>query len=174
MTAYQIPTEFLNTNPNSKATFRPGGDAQYVSYLLGGIINEIADFGPERLAAFEDFAMYIRRTIKQEAANLGFSDALKDKFLAAAHRILQRELDRQERELIKAARKAAKAAKKDAETVIAPVYGHVAKIGRWVYPVRAIQTVLDGKTIAETFERNTKRDGSGEWVPVDEALLIDA
>jgi len=29
-----IPTQFLNTNPNSKATFRPGGDAQYVSYMV--------------------------------------------------------------------------------------------------------------------------------------------
>lgn len=159
MTAYQIPTEFLNTNPNSKATFRPGGDAAYVSYLLGGIINEIADFGPERLGEGEDFAKYIRRIVRQEAANLGFSEALKAKFLAAAERILQRELDRQERDLIKAAKKAAKTAKAKREVIEILDAGTV-KVGRWEYPAREIKYSDD----TELLQRNAKRDGSGEWI----------
>ena len=160
MAAYQIPTEFLNTNPNSKATFRPGGDAAYVSYLLGGIINEIADFGPERLGEGEDFPKYIRRTIKQEAANLGFSDALKYKFEAAAERVLQRELDRQERNLIKAAKRAAKVAKREAGLVreIPDV-----KVGRWAYPAREI-VYSDGTVLRQ---RNEKRDGFGAWIDLN-------
>lgn len=160
MTAYQIPTEFLNTNPNSKATFRPGGDAAYVSYLLGGIINEIADFGPERLGEGETFPQYIRRFIKQEAANLGFSDALKYKFEAAAERVLQRELDRQERALIKAAKRAAKTAKAGREVVEIIDYAEGIKVGRWVYPAREIKYSDD----TELIQRNAKRDGSGAWI----------
>ena len=160
MTAYSIPTEFLNTNPNSKATFRPGGDAAYVSYLLGGIINEIADFGPERAEEGETFAQYIRRVIKGEAANLGFSDALKAKFLAAAERILQRELDRQERDLIKAAKKAAKTAKAKREVIEVIDYAEGIKVGRWVYPAREIKYSDETSFI----QRNAKRDGSGEWI----------
>jgi len=165
MTAYSIPTEFLNTNPNSKATFRPGGDAQYVSYLLGGIINEIADFGPERLGEGEDFAKYIRRVIRQEAANLGFSDALKAKFLAAAERILQRELDRQERDLIKAAKRAAKTAKaaERGAHVIEVLDSGTVKVGRWEYPARE-RKYSDGTSL---LQRNAKRDGSGEWISID-------
>ena len=159
MTAYQIPTEFLNTNPNSKATFRPGGDAAYVSYLLGGIINEIADFGPERLGEGETFAKYIARIIKQEAANLGFSEALKYKFEAAAERILARELDRQTKATIKAA-KAALKAKKAKREVIEILDSGVVKVGRWEYPAREIKYSDETSLL----QRNAKRDGSGEWI----------
>ena len=163
MTAYQIPTEFLNTNPNSKATFRPGGDAAYVSYLLGGIINEIADLSDAvRLGEGETFAKYIARIIGQEAANLGFSEALKYKFLAAAERILQRELDRQERDLIRAAKKAAKTAKSKREVIEIIDYAEGTKIGRWVYPAREIK-YSDETTL---LQRNAKRDGSGEWIDI--------
>lgn len=167
MTAYQIPTEFLNTNPNSKATFRPGGDAQFVSYLLGGIINEIADFGPERLPEGDTFETYIERVIVNESMNLGFSDALKVKFLNAARRILQNELDRQERKLIQAAKKAAKATK--AEIQFNLMGGHLAKKGRWTYPVAE---GTDGKVY-----RNENRDGSGAWILLqhdDGFTVIDA
>uniref|UniRef100_A0AAU6R646 MazG-like nucleotide pyrophosphohydrolase n=1 Tax=Micrococcus phage Olihed TaxID=3092209 RepID=A0AAU6R646_9CAUD len=160
MTAYSIPTEFLNTNPNSKATFRPGGDAAYVSYLLGGIINEIADFTDSKLGEGETFATYIERVTAQEAANLGFSEALKAKFLRAADRVLQRELDRQERELIKAARKAAKTAKARREVIEIIDYAEGIKVGRWVYPAREIKYSDD----TELVQRNAKRDGSGEWI----------
>lgn len=156
MTAYQIPTEFLNTNPNSKATFRPGGDAAYVSYLLGGIINEIADFGPERLGEGENFETYIKRIIAQEAANLGFSAALKFKFLNAAYRILDRELARQAKADIKAAKKAAKAKRE----VIEILDAGTVKVNRWEYPAREIKYSDD----TELLQRNAKRDGSGEWV----------
>ena len=160
MAAYQIPTEFLNTNPNSKATFRPGGDAAYVSYLLGGIINEIADFGTDKLTVGESFEGYIRRVYEGEAGNLGFSEPLKFKFLAAAERILQRELDRQERELIKAAKKAAKSAKAKREVVEIIDYAEGVKVGRWVYPAREIKYSDDTSLV----QRNAKRDGSGEWI----------
>lgn len=51
----------------------------------------------------------------------------------------------------------AKAAAKDATPARTFVPGSV-KVGRWTYPARSWS---DGTT-----ERNTKRDGSGEWVPV--------
>lgn len=158
-----IPTQFLNTNPNSKATFRPGGDAAYVSYLLGGIINEIADFSTDRLTAGEDFEGYIRRiTSDVVSPELAFSPALRAKFDRAAERILQNELDRQTRADIRAAKKAAKASKGEAvitTTEIAPV-----KVGRWEYPAREVR-ISDSDQV--NVERNTKRDGSGEWVAVE-------
>lgn len=43
-----------------------------------------------------------------------------------------------------------------------------AKVGRWVYPVQC--KVVNGDRVA--FRRNTKRDGSGEWVPVDLGDLV--
>ena len=156
MANYKIPTKFRSTTPNSKATFRPGGDAAYVSYLLGGIINEIADFTEDKLSEGEDFATYIRRAIRREAENLGFSGALKYKFLVAAKRILQRELDRQAKADVKAARKALKAKRE----VIGIVYSGVVKVGRWEYPAREIKYSDD----TELVQRNAKRDGSGEWI----------
>ena len=167
MTAYQIPTEFLNTNPNSKATFRPGGDAQFVSYLLGGIINEIADFGPERLPEGDTFETYIERVIVNESMNLGFSDALKVKFLNAARRILQNELDRQERKLIQAAKKAAKVSAK-AELELHAMEGHLYKIGRWTYAVAA--GFKGGKFVG--YYRHDKK--SDEFIPAEGGQVVDA
>lgn len=163
-----IPVIFLNQNPNSKATFRPGGDAQYVSYVVQGIANSIADENH----AGQDFETYYRELIKAEATNFDFSPALKTKFVNAASRLIDRELDRIAKRILKDARKAAKNAKKN--VVYGEITGHMAKVGRWTYPVRSVQTFVDGKLASETFERNTKTDGSGEWVAVDEAKLIDA
>lgn len=161
-----IPTQFLNTNPNSKATFRPGGDAGFVSYLLGGIINEIADFGPARLEKGEDFKSYMLRVINEVVApELAFSPALQAKFLRAAYRILDNELERQTKADVRAAKKANKAAAK-AEVTYAPMGGHLAKKGRWTYPVAERN---DGIVC-----RNTKVDGSGEWIPATDSVIIDA
>src|SRR5688572_18899671 len=132
-----IPVEFLNTNPNSKATFRPGGDAAYVSYLLGGIINEIAD---ERQGD-QDFESYHRKVVDNVSAELEFSPALKAKFLNAGHRIVSKEIDRRTKATIREAKKAAKVAKKtQPEPVITvhPMGGHAYKLGRWTYPVAEI------------------------------------
>lgn len=159
MTAYQIPAEFLSTNPNSKATFRPGGDAAYVSYLLGGIINEIADFTEDKLAEGETFPEYISRLIHQEAANLDFSGALKYKFESAAERVLARELDRQTKAAIKAAKAALKARKTKRE-VVEILDSGVVKVGRWEYPAREIKYSDDTSLL----QRNEKRDGSGAWI----------
>src|SRR5690606_10036434 len=61
--------------------------------------------------------------------------------------------------IAKAARKAEgrrpRAEKKKTEATEARAY----KLGRWEYPVRV--------TRAGSFERNSKRDGSGAWVPAD-------
>lgn len=155
-----IPTQFLNTNPNSKATFRPGGDAAYVSYLLGGIINEIADFSTDRLTAGEDFSAYIRRIATDVVSpELAFSPALRAKFDRAAERIIEKELDRQTKADVRAAKKAAKASK--GEAVITTTEAEPVKVGRWTYPTRLV-TISDSNEFYH--ERNTKRDGSGEWV----------
>lgn len=161
-----IPTQFLSINPNSKATFRPGGDAQYVSYLLGGIINSIAD--DNHRSNGEDFETYYHNLIKVEASNLEFSPALKGKFERAANRILDRELDRTAQADTKAARKVAKAllALKDQPLTFNPMGGHIAKIGRWTYPVAEGS---DGQVY-----RNLKTDGSGEWTLAAADSVIDA
>lgn len=46
-------------------------------------------------------------------------------------------------------------------TTSTPISGTV-KVGRWEYPARATHTA----TGFENVERNTKRDGSGDWEPV--------
>ncbi len=162
MTAYQIPTEFLNQNPNSKATFRPGGDAAYVSYLLGGMINWISDYD-HSTSEDRDFETEFRKVAASEELNLGFSDALRAKFRHAADRLILRELDRIERAVLKAAKASAKSA-----TVWVPMEmtGHAYKIGRWAYPV------AEAANPAE-YVRNTKVDGSGEWIPAEGGQVID-
>jgi len=45
----------------------------------------------------------------------------------------------------------------------APEESYTVKVGRWDYPAKSSQTV-DGELYVV---RNTKRDGSGEWVPFD-------
>lgn len=157
MATYAIPVIFLNTNPNSKATFRPGGDAQYVSYLIQGIVNAIAD----RNEGDEDFETYYRSLIAAEATQLGFSEPLKEKFIRAAHRVIDQELDRIARKILKEARKAARTSKVEYED-LAPV-----KVGRWEYPARQQINTATGEYFPQTAERNTKRDGSGEWVSLD-------
>lgn len=156
MTGYSIPSEFLNQNPNSKATFRPGGDAMYVSYLLGGIINEMAD---ERQGD-QDFETYHRGVVDGQAANLGFSDGLRVKFLNAGHRIVGKEIERRTKADVKAAKKSAKAQKSTKRELIEVIETGTVKVGRWEYPARELRFSDDIHTV----QRNKNRDGSGEWI----------
>lgn len=162
-----IPVQFLNTNPNSKATFRPGGDAQFVSYLLGGIINEIADFGPERLPEGDDFESYIRRIAVNEAANLDFSPALKAKYLRAAHRIVDQAVAAITKADVKAARKAAKQNAK-AELELHAMEGHLYKIGRWTY---AVAEGFKGGEFVGYYRHDKKSD---TFIPAEGGQVIDA
>jgi hypothetical protein len=51
----------------------------------------------------------------------------------------------------------------------------VAKVGRWTYPVR--EWVYTDQNMADCptgeFQRSTNRDGTGEWVEVDTADLVE-
>ena len=75
----QIPAEFASQNPNSKALYRPGGDAQHVSYLLQGLINSYADGKPVTKAL-------INGMVKELP-----SDRLQAKFLRAAERLVAKQ-----------------------------------------------------------------------------------
>jgi hypothetical protein len=157
-----IPTQFLNTNPNSKATFRPGGDAQYVSYMVQGIVNSIADENHRG----EDFETYYRTLIATEASVFDFSPALQVKFARAATRVVEIELDRIAKKVLKEARKAAKVAKADLEYNL--MGGHLAKKGRWTYPV------AEGTNGIVYRWTKVSLDAAGEWVPATDSVIIDA
>lgn len=87
------------------------------------------------------------------------SEALKIKFTGAWNRYQDRQ-----------AKKAQPRKPKPTVTEIAPLEGHAFKAGRWTYPVRE-RRYSDGTIVTE---RNLSRDGSGEWVEVNAADLIDA
>ncbi|QJD50038.1 hypothetical protein SEA_RASOVI_64 [Microbacterium phage Rasovi] len=133
-------------NTSAKANYRPGHDAAHVSVLL-------ADF-----IAKGDLSQV---ALKPYLAALP-SDALKIK--------LQKAVDNF------AAKKAPKPAKAKTEWVDCDTDDY--KIGRWVYPVQVLMYVMsaDLKPGQESeylgFRRNTKRDGSGEWVELEGGELI--
>lgn len=154
-----IPVQFLNTNPNSKATFRPGGDAQYVSYVVQGIANSIADENH----GDEDFESYYRALITAEASNFDFSEALKVKFINAASRLIDRELDRIAKKIMREARKAAKASLE-----LRAMEGHLYKIGRWTY---AVAEGFKGDKFVGYYREDKK---SGDFIPAEGGEVIDA
>ena len=77
----QIPAEFASQNPKSKARYRPGGDAQHVSYLLQGLINSYADGKPVTKALINGMATELP------------SEPLRAKFLRAAERLVAKQTE---------------------------------------------------------------------------------
>lgn len=125
-----------------KASYRPGHDAAHVSRLVALVVAE----GMTQKSV----------TDAQKALP---SDALKAKLQKAVDRLADK----------KAAKPGAtaKVAKKPAPLTFNLAGGHLAKKGRWTYPVAEGS---DGKIY-----RNAARDGSGEWILVTDAdTIIDA
>lgn len=125
----------------SKATYRPGHDATHVSMLLAELFNEVQDGGK------------VTKTMVHAQAKALPSEALRTKFEKAAERAFF---------AVKAPKpaKVEEPATDDGWVDENPGYteGEI-KIGRWTYPTRT----WEGGIV----ERNTKPNGSGEWVRVE-------
>lgn len=159
---------------SSKTQYKPGHDARHAGIVARDIAESASTQYMERVTADSDLG----------------SEALIRKAHAMAERLLQKAKAPQDRKPSKAAGKkadkkataalvaqeeaahaAAEAEKRaaieaeleasDDADDLAPV--STVKVGRWDYPARAARTE-DGETY---LVRNTKRDGSGEWVVFD-------
>lgn len=129
---------------SGKSQYKPGHDARHAGNVARAILNE--DLTPEQATALLD--------------SLG-SDALRAKANAMVENWTAKAEQKAAREV---ARKAAKAASEEVKaqakaevvwTDIDPV-----RVGRWDYPARINNAGFK--------QRNTKKDGSGEWVDVED------
>lgn len=136
---------------NSSSVYLPGHDARHAGQVARAAAARVIETTPTGRPL--TFAV-----IDDEDMLDGLSPALKAKATAHIQRLLEKAANKSE----KAARVAAQAegivqAHKSAQKV-----GSV-KIGRWTYPVR---------NAAGLAQRNTKRDGSGEWVAVEPSQIV--
>lgn len=130
---------------NPAANYRPGHDASHVSNLMAVIAQKSGGFSQDDV-----------NTLKVQLP----SPALKVKFQNAADRL--------------ADRRAGKSKPKNPGTWM-DVDHTVARVGRWTYPIQElVVTTPTGDQPTGRFQRNTKRDGSGEWVEIENAdELVD-
>lgn len=128
-----------NAPIGKKSRFAPGHDARFVSNLVSDLVASIGTDGANH-GTYRDVM-----TRTAELVRTAYSDALANKFAAAAERALTRPQRTQ-------------------RTTTTPETWQAAdpiKVRRWTYPARQDKT---GRT-----QRNTKRDGSGTWVDVQGA-----
>lgn len=124
-----------------RKSYRPGHDARHVSILLDGLKSD-AEQNAESLISMNSLRVAMRELD---------TPALKLKLQRAVDRCNDRRLG--------------------SRTVTRPVssegfeYGQV-RVGRWDYPARTRVNSNTQEIFPDSMERNTKRDGSGEWVPV--------
>lgn len=136
-----------------KSQYRPGHDARHA----GNIARILVEMRNEGKPADQLNAMVER---------LG-STTLQTKALGMAHRLEQKAIRKDDAKL--PADRKPKASKSAADVVAAEEAAHAEsqitadgdsiKIGRWEYPTAS-------KPGSDRVYRNTKRDGSGEWVEV--------
>lgn len=133
---------------SAKSYYRPGHDASHVSILLADII------------AGKDLSTDV---VAKYKAGLP-SDALRIKFERAVDNYADRQANRKPRN-------------SRTEWVDCDTYDY--KIGRWVYPVQVKMYKVDAQGLKPGqeseylgYRRNTKRDGSGEWVDLEGGELI--
>lgn len=131
-------------NVSGKALYKPGHDARHA----GQVARQILTVRPESKAA-RDALLDVLPT----DALINKASALADLWIAKADAKVEREKERADRAAAKAE---AKAAKTPEWTDIDPV-----KVGKTEYPARQHR---DGHV-----ERNSKKDGSGNWLPVKSA-----
>lgn len=138
---------------SAKANYRPGHDAAHVSILLAGFI------------AKGDLSQV---ALKPYLAALP-SDALKIK--------LQKAVDNYAAKTAGKSPKPVKTPKVD-RTEWVDIDTDDYRIGRWTYPVQALMYIEGAKVEPGReseyldFRRNTKRDGSGEWVALEGGELV--
>ena len=131
-----------------KANYRPGHDAAHVSNLLATIVNH-GDFSQEAVA---------------EYAKALPSMPLRQKLEHAVNNYAERQADKSNRP------------SRQSRTEWVDCDTHDYKIGRWVYPVQ-VEMYRRGLEPGQEleyldFRRNTKRDGSGEWIELEGGELI--
>lgn len=127
---------------SAKSFYRPGHDARHVSNLIAELYNSIQD------------GQGISQEMIDSSAKSLPSLALKVKFQNAMDNLLDRV--------------AAKKPRAPKAEVWLDDDTTGAKIGRWIYPVQSRE--VKGERVA--FRRNTKRDGSGEWVDAPVEVLV--
>lgn len=145
-------------NPTGNV-FAPGHDARMVSLAVK------ATMATDRyLGLSTDTYNDMQAKIDEVASEIHerFGGPLSAKYHAAAMNAWEREAAREQRRQERAARKAAKGKGKGPKTDGEFGQHPDVKIGRWTYPARV--RLSDGRV-----ERNTKRDGSGEWVEYEGA-----
>lgn len=168
---------------SSKTMYRPGHDARHAGMVARAIVEAhisgrtptltLADLPTANLVNKAD-AMSKRLLAKAEAlavkelakkdkqpADRKPSKAKKAEDKAIAAVVAQEEATHEEQEAAARAEREADIAAADEAEDLSPV-GEV-KVGRWTYPAKAARTA-DGEVYVV---RNTKRDGSGEWVAYD-------
>lgn len=126
----------------SKVNYRPGHDARHVSAL----VNKAAQH------SFAD-------SIVTPLVTLLPTESLKVKFIAAVDRAAAKDSKRQNRQIGRVTNAQRKVEKLLENTQPLPLSTNATevKVGRWSYPVNPNDPTF----------RNTKRDGSGEWVKID-------
>ena len=135
---FRLCADGCGAQVTGKAIFRPGHDARFVSLLLA-------------VAADHNFD---EESLNQQ--DLLPTAALRQKFVRAFWNNQAKALAKQDR----AANRAARRATPQGEFRTLDADGTV-KVGRWIYPARRwIRT----ETSEFWVERNTQRDGKGEWV----------
>lgn len=148
-------TEFHNENGN----YRPGGDAQHVSALIREIaLDALIHTSPDNMIIEHGVKLNIDSGMVEAALQLLPTTALQDKLRWAVRNVemgKSRVLRRVASENGFKFQRATTASSKKTGTAEGFKTGSV-KIGRWNYPTR---THTDGSV-----ERNTKTDGSGEWI----------
>lgn len=133
-----------DANVSGKSLYKPGHDARHA----GQIARQILTVRPESKAARDALLDALPTPALRDKAS-----ALADLWIAKADAKVEREKERADRAAAKAE---AKAAKTPEWTDIDPV-----KVGKVEYPARQHR---DGHV-----ERNSKKDGSGNWLPVKSA-----
>lgn len=138
------------TKTGPKAVFAPGHDARFVSNAVMAFTFEFLTQGWSSSVTTAEII-----GLSQEEATLRIkaitwpSDALRNKAIRAFTTAIKK--------TVKAHSKATASPTRLASHEWAP--SSPVKIGRWEYPTR---TSADGKVT----ERNSKRDGTGEWLPI--------
>lgn len=150
-----LPTadEFHGDN----ATYRPGGDAQHVSALVREIaLDGLLHTDPGNREIAPGVKINTDSEMIKAALETLPSEALKNKFLWAVKNIESGKSRVLRRVGAEQGFKFPRARRAVQET---PKTGTV-KVGRWEYPTREDE---DGN-----IQRNTKRDGSGDWVDLED------
>lgn len=170
--AKAVTTRYCNcgcgeATSSSKTNYKPGHDARHVGIVARDIASSAQPFF-ERVTSDEDLPS---EKLRAKA------HAMAERLLAKATKTPQDRKPQSEGKAKKADKKATAAlvaqeeiahAAEEASKVPEPMWNDdvTVRVGRWDYPAR-YQILEDGSS---KVERNTKRDGSGEWIHTDASL----